>query len=71
MTAYPDFTNPATEQYWLNQIINFHNNISFNGLWIDMNEPSNFIPGSIDGCPNSTFNTPPYLPSKYNTKLII
>jgi lysosomal alpha-glucosidase len=63
ITAYPDFTNPSTENYWLKQIAKFHDNISFDGLWIDMNEPSNFIPGSVDGCDqSSTLNNPPYLP---------
>ncbi|XP_019853735.1 PREDICTED: lysosomal alpha-glucosidase-like [Amphimedon queenslandica] len=62
ITAYPDFTNPATESYWLEALTQFHDNISFDGLWIDMNEPSNFIPGSIYGCSNSTLNNPPYLP---------
>ena len=31
----------------------------------DMNEPSNFVSGSITGCPsNSTYNKPPFLPGK-------
>ena len=64
ITAYPDFTNPATTSYWLQQLTNFHDNISFDGLWIDMNEPSNFIPGSVYGCPNSTLNEPPFLPGE-------
>jgi lysosomal alpha-glucosidase len=41
-TAYPDFTNPATVTYWKNQIQGFLQLAPVDGLWIDMNEPSNF-----------------------------
>ena len=60
--AFPDFTNPETETYWEDMVRTFHDNIKFDGLWIDMNEPSNFIPGSLDGCPDSNLTHPPFLP---------
>ena len=65
VTAYPDFTNPKSIPYWSNEIDKFHKNVSFDGLWIDMNEPSNFVPGStsVPPCPTSQLNTPPFLPS--------
>lgn len=31
-----------------------------------MNEPSSFVPGSIDGCRKNKWNYPPYVPSKYD-----
>ena len=31
-----------------------------------MNEPSNFVAGSVEGCPNSSLNTPPFLPGVIN-----
>ena len=62
--AFPDFTNPYTETYWEKVVPAFHANVSFDGLWIDMNEPSNFVPGSADGCPETGINNPPFLPGE-------
>lgn len=30
----------------------------------DMNEPASFVQGSVEGCPESEFENPPYTPSK-------
>ena len=62
-TVWPDFTHPNVDQYWTGQISQFHSNVQFDGLWIDMNEPSNFVDGSVDGCPISGLEVPPYVPS--------
>ncbi|XP_072044621.1 lysosomal alpha-glucosidase-like isoform X1 [Amphiura filiformis] len=62
-TAFPDFFNPKTKQWWTDTVKTFHKTVPFDGMWIDMNEPSNFVSGSITGCPsNSTYNQPPFLP---------
>eukprot|EP00026_Physarum_polycephalum_P002843 Phypoly_transcript_02852.p1 GENE.Phypoly_transcript_02852~~Phypoly_transcript_02852.p1 ORF type:complete len:845 (+),score=106.60 Phypoly_transcript_02852:55-2589(+) len=43
---FPDFLNPASDDYWYTQISNFHSSgPEFDGLWIDMNELSNFCNG--------------------------
>ena len=61
-TAFPDFFNAKTIQYWQEQLQGFHDKVKFDGLWIDMNEPSNFVDGSINSCPASKYETPPYVP---------
>jgi hypothetical protein len=42
----------------------FHSVIGFDGIWIDMNEPSNFVDGSTSGCSNNSLDYPPFTPSK-------
>ncbi|GFQ04445.1 alpha-glucosidase [Phtheirospermum japonicum] len=57
-TYFPDFLNPATENYWTNEIKIFHESLPIDGIWIDMNELSNFI--SSPPNPSSTIDDPPY-----------
>lgn len=40
-----------------------HDQVEFDGAWIDMNEPSNFWNGQADGCPESNLDNPPYTPN--------
>ncbi|XP_076839543.1 lysosomal alpha-glucosidase [Brachyhypopomus gauderio] len=62
LTAFPDFSNPDTHEWWYQNLQKLHDKVPFDGLWIDMNEPSNFFDGSVDGCPENELETPPYTP---------
>ncbi|CAF4986717.1 unnamed protein product [Rotaria sp. Silwood1] len=62
-TAFPDFTNPKTTEWWTNCAARFHDIIPFDGMLIDMNEPSSFIDGSMDGCTNNNLDNPPFVPT--------
>lgn len=44
-TAFPDFFSANAQSWWTAQIQSFHNQLPFDGMWIDMNEPSNFCNG--------------------------
>ncbi|EPQ16443.1 Lysosomal alpha-glucosidase [Myotis brandtii] len=61
-TAFPDFTNPEALDWWQDMVAEFHAQVPFDGMWIDMNEPSNFVKGSVDGCPDNELENPPYVP---------
>ncbi|XP_078603226.1 sucrase-isomaltase, intestinal-like [Branchiostoma floridae x Branchiostoma japonicum] len=72
LVGFPDFLKTSTHDWWHEQIVDFYNDptdgIRFDGIWIDMNEPANFIPGNYDPttnsgkCENNVWNNPDYTP---------
>lgn len=69
-TVWPDFTNPSSVNYWTVMLRSLHDQMPFDGAWIDMNEPSNFLSGTIDAeCPGTKLDKPPYLPPVDGGKL--
>lgn len=61
-SVWPDFTNPKVNLYWAKECKEFYQQVKFDGIWIDMNEPSNVYNGNPDGCEADPLNSPPYLP---------
>ncbi|KAH7705357.1 Protein AAGR-2 [Aphelenchoides avenae] len=39
-SAFPDFFNQSTIYWWERAFVQFHKKLSFDGVWIDMNEPA-------------------------------
>ena len=73
--AYPDFLNDRSDKWWTDLIIEYRKaNISFDALWIDMNEPAVFdtnelkpwnwpddkLPYWTLKCPKNKYDDPPY-----------
>ncbi|CAH2073010.1 unnamed protein product [Thlaspi arvense] len=67
---YPDFLNPAAATFWSNEIKMFQEILPFDGVWIDMNELSNFITSSPVSS-GSSLDDPPYKINNFGGKTSI
>jgi len=63
---YPDWFNPNTSMFWDLSMDILQKQIPFSGIWLDMNEASNFVPGEVGFVPDSKDlrNFPPYKPTR-------
>ena len=66
---------PFIQEYWTKQLSAFHSAVSVDGIWIDMNEVSNFcnVDGSGQVCANTAQSgcpAPGTVLSQYNIVLI-
>jgi alpha-glucosidase len=61
-TVFPDWHADQSVPWWVNEMSMWHDDINFDGIWIDMSEVSSFCVGSC-GSGNITLNPvhPPFL----------
>ncbi|CAL5865810.1 uncharacterized protein PFLUO_LOCUS16 [Penicillium psychrofluorescens] len=45
-TVFTDWHHPKAGEFWANEIVTWHQKLSFDGIWIDMSEVSSFCVGS-------------------------
>ena len=65
-SAFIDFFKESTSDWWTQQLVDFHEKVKFSAIWIDKNEPKNYLNGAPDGCGENRFENPPYVPSNLN-----
>ncbi|XP_077970548.1 maltase-glucoamylase-like [Styela clava] len=68
-TYHPDYTHPNATSWWTNQCQDFYvnQNVKYDALWVDMNEPANFQPDNATkleamNC-SDEYNRPAYIPN--------
>ncbi|XP_029441992.1 LOW QUALITY PROTEIN: maltase-glucoamylase, intestinal-like, partial [Rhinatrema bivittatum] len=61
-TVFPDYNNPSCTKWWVDECKRFHDLVNYDAIWIDMNEVSNFLKGSKNGCADNNLNYPPFMP---------
>ncbi|KAJ5899750.1 hypothetical protein N7495_004494 [Penicillium taxi] len=54
-TVFTDWHNPKASDFWANELVTWHQNVAFDGIWIDMSEVSSFCVGSC-GSKNLSLN---------------
>ncbi|KAM4694349.1 sucrase-isomaltase, intestinal-like [Discoglossus pictus] len=69
LTVYPDYTNDKCTKWWVDECLEFYKQVKYDGIWIDMNEVSSFIKGSLKGCNDNNLNYPPYTPAIFERVL--
>jgi len=62
LTYYPDWLNPNASKYWDEMLTYLYDQVPFSGIWLDMNENSNFCQGEFSNTSNC-FILPNYLPN--------
>ncbi|WVR04138.1 hypothetical protein IAU60_001137 [Kwoniella sp. DSM 27419] len=56
-TVFPDWFHPNMQTLWNEAFYNFSQVVDFDGIWLDMNEPSSFVDGSASNSTVSIENT--------------
>jgi alpha-glucosidase (family GH31 glycosyl hydrolase) len=62
-SRFIDYSRPSAKIYWEYLLRKYKEDIDWDGLWLDMNEPANWGTGDNEfGCEDNNINHPPYMP---------
>ncbi len=65
-TLFIDYSRESGKVFWTYALKRYKEEvgIDFDGVWLDMNEPSSWVEGDGErGCANNSINFPPYVPA--------
>ena len=51
LSYFPDFFHPNSSTYWGEMLASWRDDVKYDGVWLDMNEPSNFCDGECSDEP--------------------
>ena len=52
-----DFSHPNSSQFWYKNLLELHNELDYDGIWLDMNEVSSFSQGEYNVSAEINFNS--------------
>lgn len=52
LTAYPDFSNDVTHEWWYDNLKRFHDKVPFDGVWIVSMGITNYFDNQLTGLSN-------------------
>jgi alpha-glucosidase (family GH31 glycosyl hydrolase) len=67
--VFVDWSHPNATIYWKSMLEYFHEMVPYDGLWLNMNEVSNFCNGECDGQPVFNSSDLPYLPGNVSLNI--
>ena len=67
-TVFPDFFHPNISKFWNKGLENYYNLVSYDGIWLDMNEPANLMEDKNKKCTSEILDEKECTPdkNKYN-----
>jgi alpha-glucosidase (family GH31 glycosyl hydrolase) len=66
---YVDWFHPEAENYWADMLERLYTRVKFDGIWLDMNEPTNFANGEVGKqWESSKYDRLPYTPGGQQLK---
>lgn len=74
LSVWPDFlpSVPQSQEFWTQQIKQFHEKLAFDGLWLDVSDAVSFSTGSISSyIPQNPIHVPFALPGDPDTNLAV